>query len=281
MNFQEAIQHSIAVDCYSATLIGPRNHHNSSDYLPCRPDANCTQVSSTNDDGRGGLIAALPARGGDVSGDDGLNCANPNSGEKIEGVTVYHAQEPQENKGAFVHPRNQPSGHSGVGVRHYDGLIGDTNDHHRARDGAERITLDKHHAGAATDDSPTNIGFDGPIAWATCKLTSDLGRLASRQREAACKLLLQEEEGMRRETVSTSREALPHACEVVAALGHSVGLQAKAVGLMEEVVTRTLHSRVSQRDVSTLSCVVLGRNGRCSIPPPLSLNKYTKEEKFL
>lgn len=266
MNFQEAIQYSIAVDCYSATLIGSRNHHNSIDYLSCRPDANCTKVSSTNDDGREILIAALPARGdSDVRGDDGLNCANPKSGEKIEGVIVHHAQEFQDNKGTFVHPRNRPSGHSGVGVRHYDGLISDTKYHHRTRDGAEGITLDKHHAGAATDERPINIGFDGPIARATRKLTSDLGRLASRQREAACELLLQEEEGLRRDTVSNLREAIPHACEVVAALGQSVGLQAKAVGLMEEVVTRTLHSRVSQRDVSTPICFLLGRNGRRSL----------------
>eukprot|EP00903_Cladosiphon_okamuranus_P013005 g12134.t2 len=80
-------------------------------------------------------------------------------------------------------------------------------------------------------------------------LASDLSRLASRQEASACELL----------EVSTS-EAAPKAVEldpwkdprrdvdvpsVLAALGQAVGLQAKVVGLMEEVVVRTVHSRAA------------------------------------
>lgn len=80
-------------------------------------------------------------------------------------------------------------------------------------------------------------------------LASDLSRLASRQRTAACELL----------QVSSSVPAPsaglldhrkdprkdPEVLNALATLGQVVVLQAKTVGLMEEVVVRTVHSRVS------------------------------------
>lgn len=263
ISFREAIQHSIAVDCYSATLIGAPKHHNSHNHLSCRHDANLIEkVFPANDDGQGSTSAALFVRGDSgVNGNNKFNFANPTSGEKREGVIVGNAQEFQDDKDGVAHlPKDIQRKCSGVGASHYGRLPGKTEDHQRTSDGTEQTTLDDSHAGE-TETDKTVVGFDSPIAWTTRELTADLCRLASRQYEAACELLLQEAEGGCRETVSSSsRKALPHQGDVMAALGQSVGLQAKAVGLMEEVVTRTLHSRVSQLAVSVISRVVIGGN---------------------
>lgn len=81
----------------------------------------------------------------------------------------------------------------------------------------------------------------GTTAGAACALASDLSRLTSRHGELAFEIF----------HVSKGRGPDPRSFSVIpggmAALGQSVGLQASAVGLMEEVVVRTVHSRVRSR----------------------------------
>ncbi|CAM9258641.1 unnamed protein product, partial [Hapterophycus canaliculatus] len=82
---------------------------------------------------------------------------------------------------------------------------------------------------------------DGATSEAAIALASNLSRLASRQDEAAGELL---------EIPPDSRNHprnVPEVQEALATLGQSVGLQAKIVGLMEEVVERTVHSRLDAR----------------------------------
>lgn len=73
---------------------------------------------------------------------------------------------------------------------------------------------------------------------AASELASNLSRLASRQSASATELLQIPPDSRNR-----ARNA-PGVLQALATLGQSVGLQAKVVGLMEEVVTRTVHSRV-------------------------------------
>lgn len=87
-------------------------------------------------------------------------------------------------------------------------------------------------------------------------LSSDLSRLAARQGDAAGELLQ-----VSSSTVPPSAVALdprkdprkdPEVLNTLTALGQAVGLQAKAVGLMEEVVSRTVHLRVSESEENTV-----------------------------
>lgn len=114
-------------------------------------------------------------------------------------------------------------------------------------DGDEKQTAIDYCGGGGDDLS----GAGGSTGRAACVLASDLGRLAARQRAAAGELL-------RVASSETAPSALvldprkdprkdPAVLSALAALGQAVGLQAKAVGLMEEVVVRTVHSRVSGR----------------------------------
>lgn len=83
-------------------------------------------------------------------------------------------------------------------------------------------------------------------------LASDLSRLASRQGDAVCELLrVSSSDAAPSAGVLDPRKDPrkdPGVLDELAALGQAVGLQAKAVGLMEEVVVRTVHSRVSGRE---------------------------------
>lgn len=83
-------------------------------------------------------------------------------------------------------------------------------------------------------------------------LASGVSRLASRQGASACELLqVSSSEGTRSAVALEPWQDPRQVAEVLnalAALGQSVGLQSKAVGLMEEVVARTVQSRVSERD---------------------------------
>lgn len=105
-------------------------------------------------------------------------------------------------------------------------------------------------AAAAAAASPAEIGKS--TSGAAFVLASDLSRLASRQAGAACELLQVSPSEATRCAVSLDPWKDPRQVSEVmntlAALGQSVGLQAKAVRLMEEVVARTVHSRVSGRD---------------------------------
>lgn len=82
-------------------------------------------------------------------------------------------------------------------------------------------------------------------------LASDLSRLASRQGDAACELLEVSslEEAPKAVELGPLKDPRkdPDVLSAVAALGQAAGLQARVVGLMEEVVLRTTHSRVSER----------------------------------
>ncbi|CAM9583036.1 unnamed protein product, partial [Ectocarpus sp. 13 AM-2016] len=82
-------------------------------------------------------------------------------------------------------------------------------------------------------------------------LASDVSRLASRQSEAAIEVLQepssQDARGPLPADPRTFHRKFPKVLEALALLGPSVGLQAKAVGLMEEVVERTTHSRIDAR----------------------------------
>lgn len=115
-------------------------------------------------------------------------------------------------------------------------------------DGDEKQTAIDYGGGGGGDDL---AGAGGSTGRAACVLASDLGRLAARQGAAAGELL-------RVASSETAPSALvldprkdprkdPAVLSALAALGQAVGLQAKAVGLMEEVVVRTAHSRVSGR----------------------------------
>lgn len=79
-------------------------------------------------------------------------------------------------------------------------------------------------------------------------LALDLSRLASRQSEVASEVLQEpwseEARGALPADPRGIHRKFPKVLEALAVLGSSVGLQAKAVGLMEEVVERTAHSRV-------------------------------------
>lgn len=86
-------------------------------------------------------------------------------------------------------------------------------------------------------DTPPSGGTT--TSGAACSLTSDLSRLASRQSVLADELLEVSAAG------PPDQCKVSKAAEAMVALGQSVGLQARAVGLMEEVVVRTGHSRVS------------------------------------
>lgn len=94
------------------------------------------------------------------------------------------------------------------------------------------------------DDKWSQLGEnrDGDIdtVTAACVLTSDLGRLASRQSDDVRQVF-----GYTNSTINEPvRGDLGEILEVVATLGQSVGLQARAVGLLEEVVMMTKRSRV-------------------------------------
>lgn len=124
----------------------------------------------------------------------------------------------------------------------------------RERDTVERTDQQKQGSrfsahGAIQEDMihrreiPEQVG-EGALNTSTttaiaCTLTLDLRRLIKRQQEAVCEL------------IEMSPNCGPHPWEIsevskpMAALGQLVGLQARAVGLMEEVVERTVHSRVS------------------------------------
>ncbi|CBN79766.1 conserved unknown protein [Ectocarpus siliculosus] len=82
-------------------------------------------------------------------------------------------------------------------------------------------------------------------------LASDVSRLASRQSEVASEVLQEPSSEDARGTLPadprTFHRKFPKVLEALAVLGPSVGLQAKAVGLMEEVVERTDHSRIDAR----------------------------------
>lgn len=102
-----------------------------------------------------------------------------------------------------------------------------------------------------------DCGIAAGLADASCAtgraasiLASDLGRLASRQGAAAWELLRVSSSGaVPGAAVLDSRKDPrkdPEVLDALATLGEAVGLQAKAVGLMEEVVVRTAHSRVSK-----------------------------------
>eukprot|EP00752_Nemacystus_decipiens_P007659 g6847.t1 len=102
--------------------------------------------------------------------------------------------------------------------------------------------------GAADDLPETNVSTDR----AACVLGSDVSRLAARLGAAACELLrVSSSEAARKEAVVLDPRKDPRKDPEVhgalAALGQAVGLQAKAVGLMEEVVVRTVHSRLDAR----------------------------------
>lgn len=114
-------------------------------------------------------------------------------------------------------------------------------------DGDEKQTAIDYRGGGGDDLA----GAGGSTGRAACVLASDLDRLAARQGAAAGELL-------RVASSETAPSALvldprkdprkdPAVLSALAALGQAVGLQAKAVGLMEEVVVRTVHSRVSGR----------------------------------
>ena len=105
---------------------------------------------------------------------------------------------------------------------------------HKCSRGDDAKLVYGHQKGA--DDVAPNTGT---TIGAACVLASDFSRHASRHGELAFELLhMSEGHG----PDSRSFAAVP---EGMAALGQSVGLQASAVGLMDEVVVRTVHSRVS------------------------------------
>lgn len=81
----------------------------------------------------------------------------------------------------------------------------------------------------------------GDTVAAALALTSDLSRLALRQDKVAAEVF----QAAPGEHGIDSQAGLGGS-EAIAALNLSVGLQARAVGLMEEVVARTVHSRVSR-----------------------------------
>lgn len=83
-------------------------------------------------------------------------------------------------------------------------------------------------------------GGDIDTVTAARVLTLDLGRLASRQSDDVCQVV-----GYPNNTSDEpTRYDLDEIPEVVATLGRSVGLQARTVGLIEEVVMMTKRSRV-------------------------------------
>ncbi|CAM9277017.1 unnamed protein product, partial [Ectocarpus fasciculatus] len=106
-------------------------------------------------------------------------------------------------------------------------------------------------------DQPPTICQDGlqdtcdTTSGAANVLASDLSRLASRQSEVASEVLQEpwseEARGSLPADLRTIHRKFPKVLEALAVLGPSVGLQAKAVGLMEEVVERTAHSRIDAR----------------------------------
>lgn len=115
-----------------------------------------------------------------------------------------------------------------------DGVLPPSNKQNNTsrEDDAKRANRHQGWADGVAPDTGTTVG-------AACALASDLSRLASRHGELAFGLLHVVSEG--RGSDPCSFAGLP---EEMAALGQSVGLQASAVGLMEEVVVRTVHSRV-------------------------------------
>lgn len=105
------------------------------------------------------------------------------------------------------------------------------------------VDIDADGASAPSDASSNTAGG------AALVLASNMCRLASRQGDAANELLRASPSAAARWTalgpVRRGPRKVPEALEAVVALGRAVGLQAKAVGLMEEVVERAKHSRVS------------------------------------
>lgn len=92
---------------------------------------------------------------------------------------------------------------------------------------------------------PEGNGDSNVIDTATASLTTDLCRLASRQGDDVCQVL--EEVGSGINTGCCDFGDVP---KTVTTLGRSVALQARAVGLMGEVLKMTTRSKVSQCGVN-------------------------------
>ncbi|CAB1111351.1 unnamed protein product [Ectocarpus sp. CCAP 1310/34] len=129
-----------------------------------------------------------------------------------------------------------------------DDKTGDARKRSRSRDNdaAERSNP-KQRAPIKRTSASTDT-CDTTTSGAAHALASDVSRLASRQSEVVSEVLQESSSEDARGTLPadprTFHRKFPKVLEALAVLGPSVGLQAKAVGLMEEVVERTDHSRM-------------------------------------
>lgn len=154
------------------------------------------------------------------------------------------ARSTQDKRGSDTNNYFSSGRHLREANKHDGGVLVPSNEKNISREDDAKLAY-RHQewaAGGVAPDTGTTVG-------AACALASDLSRLASRHGELAFGLL----------HVSEGRGSDPRSFAglpgEMAALGQSVGLQASAVGLMEEVVVRTVHSRVRDGSIDC-SCRV-------------------------
>lgn len=226
-NFSEAIRHSIAIDTGDS--------------------GNSSPASARSPSLKEGVAASsVPPR---IAEAGERPCSNQAAGQ---GCIKYTDQ--QQDLELDYHQTGQENPQS-------EEEIGDIQNRICRRDdeGSAELPGDMHRTGmdyaaaaaaATTTATPADTG--STTGGAAFVLASDLSRLASRQGGAACELLQVSSSEATRCAVPLDPwkdpRQVPEVLQALAALGQSVGLQAKAVGLMEEVVARTVHSRVSERE---------------------------------
>lgn len=246
-NFREAIRHSIAVDNgdddSSTTSSGASPLEiGMVETPPC-----LTQEVKADEKSPVGMSHNPPQPSSDLTTEDGEE-----SGRGQGGPHMYHADNREKGKEDRKKPDQPPTIHEDQLQGAWDFCQGDKTGDARKRsrsrdnDAAERGDLKQRTPIKRTSASADTC--DTTTSGAAHVLASDLSRLASRQSEVASEVLQEpsseDARGPLPADPRTFHRKFPKVLEALAVLGPSVGLQAKAVGLMEEVVERTGHSRV-------------------------------------
>lgn len=189
---------------------------------------------------------------GDSANDGSVTSSSPSG---IEAVPTIPAEKVEPNREVYVHPVEDTVTHGDQGRQKQDEH--EQNDTRRWKGYNEDDSISKllgNGKQTAIDYVAGDDLVDAVICTgrAACFLASELSRLAARQEADAGELLqVSSSEAAPRAVMLDPRKDPrkdPGVLNALAALGQAVGLQAKAVGLMEEIVVRTAHSRVSGRE---------------------------------
>lgn len=157
------------------------------------------------------------------------------------------SKRPDEGQHPWLLDGNRSAG-EGEGNRDHQDDHAEKNDDEDADLPGGELLRSAADAAADPDAAPSDTG-NVTTGGAASILASNVCRLASRQDDAAGELLRASPSEPARWTAHPDPlnipRKVPAVVEAMAALGKAVGLQAKAVGMMEEVVERARHSRVS------------------------------------